>query len=85
MVDVVQAFEVKAPLAHLVRTKLLEQPWVSILYAADQVHDEVSLAWGEADERCRPFTPAAMNASALSSLGSVLCDAIAEAGSYRAV
>jgi hypothetical protein len=37
MVDVVEAFEVQAPLPHLVRTKLPQQLWIPVLNAADEV------------------------------------------------
>jgi hypothetical protein len=44
MVDVIEALEVEAPLAQLVRTKLLQQLRISALDAAHEVDDEVGLA-----------------------------------------
>ena len=43
MVNVVETFEVEAPLPNLVRTKLPQQLWIPVLNAANEVQNEVAL------------------------------------------
>jgi hypothetical protein len=58
VVDVAETSEVEAPLSHLVRAKLLEQLWISVLKAANEVQDEVGPTRREPDQRRRAFAPA---------------------------
>jgi hypothetical protein len=44
MIDVVETLEVQAPFADLVRAELVQELWITILNAANEVHDEVCLA-----------------------------------------
>lgn len=44
MIDVVETVEVQAPFADLVRAELVQELWITILNAANEVHDEVCLA-----------------------------------------
>jgi hypothetical protein len=58
VVDVVETSEVQASPSHLVRAKLLEQLWISVLNAANEVQDEVGPTRREPDQRRRAFAPA---------------------------
>lgn len=51
VVDPPQAFKVEAPFPDLVRTKLLQQFWIPVLNATNEVQNEVCLVRREPDQR----------------------------------